>query len=235
MVSPHDLAALSPDEAGRLVADLAAAGRVDALVMVVTATPPHRYPIAALLRTPPACPSTYERDMLVRAVALAPAVRLRSALDEVGADPALEDVLTQVAAVRTALAAETAVPLVGRARDGDGRAHGRRQRATGRRTEPGETVLPRPWRRRHPQVLPPPRRRGHRAAGRRGDRPALRGHPRPPAAQGQRSWSPARRWSCRWARPSSSRSCCSTTRRRSRSPAARARASPSPTCSPTRR
>ena len=107
MVSPQELAALSPDEAGRLVADLADAGRVDALVMVVTATPPHRYPIATLLRMAAGLPPDYERDMLVRAVALAPAVRLRSALDEVGADPALEDVLTQVAIVRAFVAAET--------------------------------------------------------------------------------------------------------------------------------
>src|SRR5215207_4686119 len=50
-VSPHDLAALSPDDAARLVEDLAAAGRTDALTMVVTATPPHRYPLTTLLRT----------------------------------------------------------------------------------------------------------------------------------------------------------------------------------------
>ena len=106
LVGPHDLAAISPDEAGRLVADLAAAGRTDALVMVVTSTPPHRYPLATLLRAAAALPrELWARDMLVQAVALAPRLRLRSALDEVGTDPSLVDVLTQVAASRTALAA----------------------------------------------------------------------------------------------------------------------------------
>ena len=105
-VDPHELAALSPDDAGRLAEDLAVADRVDALAMVVSATPPHRYPIGTLLRAAAAMPpELYARDMLVRAVALAPAVRLRSALDEVGADPALSDVLTQVATVRAELAA----------------------------------------------------------------------------------------------------------------------------------
>jgi hypothetical protein len=105
-VDPHELAALSPDDAGRLVEELAVAERVDALTMVVSATPPHRYPIGTLLRTAAAMPpELFARDMLVRAVALAPAVRLRSALDEVGADPTLSDVLTQVATVRAELAA----------------------------------------------------------------------------------------------------------------------------------
>jgi len=105
-VGPHELAAISPDEAGRLVADLAAAGRTDALVMVVSCTPPHRYPLATLLRAAAALPAElYARDMLVRAVALASALRLRAALDEVGADAALTEVLAQVSAARTALAA----------------------------------------------------------------------------------------------------------------------------------
>jgi hypothetical protein len=106
LVDPHDLAAISPDEAGRLVADLAEVGHTTALVMVATSTPPHRYPLATLLRAASALPrELWARDMLVQAVALAPKLRLRSALDEVGADPALAEVITQVAASRAALAA----------------------------------------------------------------------------------------------------------------------------------
>ena len=104
-VSPHDLAALSPDDAGMLVEELAAAGRTDALTMVVTATPPHRYPLATLLRAAAQLPpELWARDMLVRAVALAPARRLGSAIDDVGDDPALAEVWSQVAAIRTSLA-----------------------------------------------------------------------------------------------------------------------------------
>jgi hypothetical protein len=96
---------LSPDDAGRLVADLAAAGRTDALVMVVTSTPPHRYPLATLLRAAAALPrELYARDMLVQAVAVAPAKRLGSALDDVGSEPGLDEVIGQVAAARTTLA-----------------------------------------------------------------------------------------------------------------------------------
>lgn len=106
IVGPHELAALSPDGAGRLVEDLTAAGRIDALTMVVTATAPHRYPVVALLRAAAALPAElYARDTLVRAVALAPSRRLRSALDEVGDDPTLTDVLAQVTAARSFLAA----------------------------------------------------------------------------------------------------------------------------------
>ena len=105
MVGPHDLAALAPDAAGRLVEDLAAAGRMDALAMVVTATPPQRYPVATLLRTAAQlAPELWAREMLVRAVALAPAERLGTALDEVGDDPSLDGVLAEVAAERTTLA-----------------------------------------------------------------------------------------------------------------------------------
>ena len=66
---PTTCAALSPDEAGRLVADLAAAGRLDALAWSSRSTPPHRYPLAALLRAA-AAPARDEhaRGMLVRAV-----------------------------------------------------------------------------------------------------------------------------------------------------------------------
>lgn len=105
-VAPDDLVALSPDEAGLLVEDLASAGRMDALAMVVTATPPDRYPLATLLRAAAQLPpELWARDMLVRAVALAPARRLGSALDEVADDPTLDDVVAQVAAERTSLAA----------------------------------------------------------------------------------------------------------------------------------
>ena len=61
--------------------------------------------------------------------------------------------------------------------------NGREPRAGGRHRARRDRA-PRPRRRRHPEVLPPPRRRGLRAAGRRGDRPALRDHHGPPAAQG---------------------------------------------------
>jgi len=105
-VGPQELAALSPDGAGRLVEDLAAAGRVEALTKVVTATAPHRYPIVTLLRSAAAIPAgVHARDALVRAVALAPSLRLRSALDEVGDDPTLTEVLAEVANARTSLAA----------------------------------------------------------------------------------------------------------------------------------
>jgi len=105
-VGPDDLAALSPDEAGRLAADLAAAGHLDTLALVVGSTPPHRYPLAALLTVAATLPVVdARRGALVRAVALATPLRLRSALDEVGADPALGEVLAEVAATRTELAA----------------------------------------------------------------------------------------------------------------------------------
>ena len=126
---PDDLVALSPDEAGRLAADLAAAGHLDTLALVVSSTPPHRYPLAALLTAAAALPvDDARRGALVRAVALATPLRLRSALDEVGADPALGEVLAEVAAARTELAAGPAVPLVGRAGDDDGRAARQRRR-----------------------------------------------------------------------------------------------------------
>jgi hypothetical protein len=106
MVGPRALAALSPDGAGGLVEDLAAARRVDALTMAVTATAPHRYPLVTLLRAAAALPAELDaRDKLVRAIALAPSLRLRSALDQVGDDPTLTDVLAQVATARTSLAA----------------------------------------------------------------------------------------------------------------------------------
>jgi CHAT domain len=105
-IGPDDLVALSPDEAGRLAEDLASAGRMDALAMVVTATPPHRYPLTTLLRAAAQLsPELWTQAMLVRAVALAPARRLGAALDEVADDPTLDDVLAQVAAERTSLAA----------------------------------------------------------------------------------------------------------------------------------
>ena len=105
-VGPDDLVALSPDEAGRLAADLAAAGHLDTLALVVGSTPPHRYPLAALLTVAATLPvDDARRGALVRAVALATPLRLRSALDEVGADPALGEVLAEVAAARTELAA----------------------------------------------------------------------------------------------------------------------------------
>ncbi len=103
-VGPHDLAALSPDDAGRLVEERAEAGRTDALAMVVTATPPHRYPLMTLLRAAAGLPAElWARDMLVRAVALAPAKRLGSVLEEAADDPSLSEVWKQVAAERTAL------------------------------------------------------------------------------------------------------------------------------------
>src|SRR5688572_5805699 len=71
-VGPDDLAALSPDEAGRLAADLAAAGHLDTLALVVSSTPPHRYPLAVLLAAAAALPvDDARRGALVRAVALA--------------------------------------------------------------------------------------------------------------------------------------------------------------------
>lgn len=105
-IGPDDLVALSPDQAGRLAADLATAGRVDELALVVSSTPPHRYPLVALLAAAAALPvDDARRSALIRAVALATPLRLRSALDEVGADPSLEEVMAEVATVRTELAA----------------------------------------------------------------------------------------------------------------------------------
>ncbi len=167
MVGANELAALSPDGAGRLVGDLAVAGRVDALTMVVIATAPHRYPVVTLLAPPPhSRPALYARDMLVRAVALAPSLRLRSALAEVGDDPALTR-SPRPGGRRPHLAGcRAAVPLVAGARDGDGRAPwGRRSGGrTRRRRRSRRGRLPRSRRRRHAQDLSPPGSRRHRAA-----------------------------------------------------------------------
>ena len=237
MVAPQELAALSPDEAGRLVADLAVAGRVDALVMVVTATPPHRYPIATLLRMAAALPHDCTRGTCSSGPSpWRPRSGCAPRSTRWAPTPRSTDVLTQVATVRTVVAAETPYRWWVEPEMAMAEPHGQRQRPrAGERRRARRDRAPRPRRRRHPEVLPPPRRRGLRAAGRRRDRPALRDHRWASSSARTRSWCPARRWSSRWARPSSWRSCCSTTRRRSRSPAARARTSPSPTCSPTRR
>ena len=108
-VGPDDLVALSPDEAG-------AAGRGPR--RDCRAAPRQRSPSSSAprrrtaTRSSPCCVAAAtlpaddaRRGALVRAVALATPLRLRSALDEVGADPALDEVLAQVAAVRTELAA----------------------------------------------------------------------------------------------------------------------------------
>jgi hypothetical protein len=103
-VSPARLAALPPDEAGHLAADMAAAQRTDLLMVAVTATAPQRYPLATLVRY--AADQLGEaRDDLVQAIALAPPLRLRDALAEVAGEPGVEEVLEQVAARRAELAA----------------------------------------------------------------------------------------------------------------------------------
>ena len=128
-VGPDDLVALSPDEAGRLAADLAAAGHLDTLALVVSSTPPHRYPLAALLAVAAALPvDDARRGALVRAVALATPLRLRSALDEVGADPALRRGARPGRRRAHRARGRAAVPLVGRAGDDDGRAARQRRR-----------------------------------------------------------------------------------------------------------
>ena len=122
MVGPHDLAALSPDEAGRLVEDLAAADRVDE-PWPWSSPRPHRTATrsSTLLRAAAALPAgCYARDVLVRAVALATSLRLRSALDEVGDDPTLADVLDAGGRRAYRAGRRAAVPLVAGARDGDG-------------------------------------------------------------------------------------------------------------------
>ena len=179
-VGPDDLVALSPDEAGRLVADLAAAGSLDALAVVVGSTPPHRYPLVALLTAAASVPV----DDGHRG-----ALRPRGGVGDT-APPArgARRGRRRSRAPRGArrgrrgpyrAGGRPAVPLVGRARDDDGRAA--RQR---RRRRPWRRRLPR--RRDDPQVLRPPRRRRHRAPRRGGGRPAFRGHPRPPVPQGRR-------------------------------------------------
>ena len=183
---------------------------------------------------PPRCPpTTRRRGALVRAVALATPLRLRSALDEVGADPGPRRGARRGGRRARRARGRAAVPLVGRAGDDDGRAarRARRDRRRATLTRPSSAARRRATRKSYARLDVA----GTRAARRRGGRPAVRGHPRPPVAARTAAWSPARRWSCRSARPSSSTSSSSTTRRRSRSPAARARGSPSPTWRPSRR
>ena len=164
--------------------------------------------------------------MLVRAVALVTSqVRLRSARSTRSAtgrrDAALAEVVTR--SLDAEHGGHDAVPLVARPPRWPMAEPPARQPAEppgDAREEPeavpDETRLPRPRRRGHPQGLPPARRRGHRTPGRRGDRPALPGHPRPAATQGQRPRRHLTARAARSGRPSSSRWCCSTTRRRSR-------------------
>ena len=123
---------------------------------------------------PPRCPSDDgRRGALVRAVALATPLRLRSALDEVGADPALAEVLAQVADVRAELAAGPPY-----------RWWGAPEMTMAEPPGSEDDVFRGPER--DPQVLRPPRRGRHRTPRRRGGRPAVRGHPRSPATQGRR-------------------------------------------------
>ena len=225
-----DLVALSPDEAGRLAADLAAAGRLDTLALVVschaTAPLPARRPAdrcrvaLPVERRPPWRARPGGGPGAAAAAALGARRGRRRSRRSARCSP------------RSPPCAPSSRPAPpyrwwGAPGDDDGRA-ARQRRRSRRRRMTDETVFR--GRRDDPQVLRPPRRRRDRAPRRGGGRPALRGHPRPPVTARTAAWSPARRWSCRSARPSSSTSCCSTTRRRSRSPAARARASPSPTC-----
>ncbi len=105
-VDQRALAALAPDDAGRLAEELVDADRFEALEMVLESTPPHRFPLVALMRyAAPVGREMYLRDALVKAIALAPALRMRAALDEVADDASLDDVMSQVAEVRGALAA----------------------------------------------------------------------------------------------------------------------------------
>ncbi|MEO6510593.1 MAG: CHAT domain-containing protein [Nocardioides sp.] len=106
VVNPDFLAALSPDEAGGLASVMADAGQIIALQYAVTSTPPHRYPLAKLLRAAAGLtPDLYSHDAMIQAVALAPKLRLMSAIDEVAGDPQLQEMVAEVAAVRTTLAA----------------------------------------------------------------------------------------------------------------------------------
>ncbi len=106
-VDQQALAALAPDDAGRLAQELVDADRFDALEMVLESTPPHRFPLVALMRyAAPVGREMYLRDVLVKAIALAPALRMRAALDEVADDATLDDVVQQVAEVRATLAGE---------------------------------------------------------------------------------------------------------------------------------
>ncbi len=108
-VGPDSLVALSPDAAGQLVADLAQAGRTDVLAWVVAAVPPHRLPVAALVRTAAGTPEGYERDALLRAAALASDLRLGRGLVEALADVpepdrrALANAVAALAALRAEL------------------------------------------------------------------------------------------------------------------------------------
>ena len=101
----NDLPALSPDEAGRLVSDLAAAGRVKELCWTVHFTQPHRYPVAVLLRAASEQPRGEARWALVTAVAVTSQVRLLRGIEEAigdgAAKAALADVVADVASART--------------------------------------------------------------------------------------------------------------------------------------
>ena len=175
VVGPHELAALSPDGAGRLVEDLAATGRVDALAMVVMATAPHRYPLVTLLRAAAALPAgLYARDKLVRAVAVAPSLRLRSALEQVGDDPTLHRRPGAGGRRPHIPGCRAAVPLVAGARGGKGGVPWERRSGgrSGRRRRSRRGRLPRPRRCPDPQDLSPSGPRRHHAARCRRDRRA---------------------------------------------------------------
>ena len=230
-VGPDDLVALSPDEAGRLAADLAgvAAGGAPrhASPSSSAPTPPHRYPLAALLPLPPRCPST--TPGVAPSSGRWPGDAAAAAL---GARRGRRRSRPRRGARRGRRRAHgaggrPAVPVVGRTGDDDGRAARQRRR---RETPTDETVFRDGEA--DPQVLRPSRRRRRPSAPTWWWSTSPSRSPSASSTARTAAWSPARRWSCRSARPSSSRSSCSTTRRRSRSPAARAHASPSPTWQP---
>ena len=94
----NDLPALSPDEAARLVSDLAASGRVKELCWTVRFTQPHRYPVAVLLRAASEQPQGEARSTLVTAAAVTSQVRLLRGIEEAIGDEATDAVLAEVVA-----------------------------------------------------------------------------------------------------------------------------------------
>ncbi len=101
----NDLPALSPDEAGKLVSDLAASGRIDELCWTLHFTQPHRYPVAVLLGVAIELPPGEARSTLARAAAVTSQVRLLRGIEEAigdgGTDAELAEVVTLVASTRS--------------------------------------------------------------------------------------------------------------------------------------
>ena len=221
--------ALSPDEAGRLAADLAAAGRLDALALVVSSTPPHRYPLAAPADRRRACPST--------TAAVAPSSgrwRWRPAAAALGARrgrrrSAPSARCSPRSPRRAELAAGPPYRWWGAPEMTMAEPPGTRRSGPETPTTPSSATARRPASPTPASTSPGPSAPTWWWSTSPSRSPSASSPARTAA------WSPARRWSCRSARPSSSTSSSSTTRRRSRSPAARARGSPSPTWRPSRR